>query len=86
MFGEFSVSVEYSNNDIEITECDVLWEMSYVFFYPANPTDKLTTIVAEMEMFYCDTEYEFVCQTQTFDFFDNPVTVSQCKLEQLSKV
>ena len=69
---------------IEITECDVLWEMSYRFFFPDNPTDKLT-IVAEMSMYSCDTEYEFVCQTATFDFFGQPLTVSQCTLEQLSK-
>ena len=70
---------------IEITECDVLWEMSYRFFFPADPTNKLT-IVNEMKMYSCDTEYSYTCLRQVFDFFDEEIDVSQCTFKQLSKV
>ena len=64
---------------IEITECDVLWELSYSVFFPDDPSNSFIA-VKEMQMYSCDTEYEYEysCQTQTFDFFGQPVTVTQC--------
>jgi hypothetical protein len=62
---------------IEITACDVLWELSYSVFFPDNPSDNYI-MVEEMQMYSCDTEYEFTCSDQTFDFLGQPITLNSC--------
>lgn len=62
---------------IEITACNVLWELSYSVLFPDNPSDNYI-MVEEMQMYSCDAEYEFTCSTQTFDYFGQPITLNQC--------
>lgn len=62
---------------IEIIECDVLWELSYSVSFPDNPSDNLI-VVQEMQMYSCDTVSEVTCLTETFVFFGEPITLTQC--------
>ena len=66
---------------VEITECDVLWELSYSVSISDDPLENVT-LVQEMQMYSCDTEYELTCETQTFDFFGQPITLTQCAMNQ----
>jgi hypothetical protein len=62
---------------IEITECDVLWELSYSVSFPDNPLDNFI-VVQDMQMYSCDTVSEITCLTLTFDYLGQPITLTQC--------
>ena len=66
---------------VEITECDALWELSYSVSISNDPSDNIV-LVQEMQLYSCDTEYELTCETQTFDYFGQPITVTRCMLKQ----
>jgi len=66
---------------VEITECDVLWELSYSVSISDDPLENVT-LVQEMQMYSCDTEYELICETQTFDLFGQLITLTQCAMNQ----
>ena len=64
---------------IEITKCNVLWDLSYSVSISDDPLDNIIQTTG-MQMYSCDTEYVFTCKTQTFDYFGQQITLTQCEL------
>ena len=64
---------------IEITKCNVLWDLSYSVSISDDPLDNIIQAIG-MQMYSCDTEYELTCVTLTFEYLGQPITLTQCML------